>query len=71
MRHLSRESLEASLGQIVDAPRDYGVVVLLVRRPAVGMRELLAEARLDPAAGLNGDNWLDRGSSSTPDGSAD
>jgi MOSC domain-containing protein YiiM len=71
MQHLSRARLEARLDHILDSPRDHGVVVLLVRRPAVGVRELPAEARLDPAAGLVGDNWLDRGSRSTPDGAAD
>jgi MOSC domain-containing protein YiiM len=35
------------------------------------VRELPAEAMLDPAAGLVGDNWLARGSRGTPDGSAD
>ena len=71
MEHLSRERLEAGLGRIRESPRDDGLVVLIVRRPAVGERELPAEALLDPAAGLDGDNWLVRGSSGTPDGSAD
>jgi len=71
MPHLSYEDLEASLGHIRDSPPDHGVVVLVVRRPAVGVRELPAEAMLDPAAGLVGDNWLLRGSKTTPDGSAD
>jgi hypothetical protein len=71
MKHLSYQDLEASLGHIRDSPADRGVVVLVVRRPAVGSRELPAEAVLDPAAGLTGDNWLVRGSRSTPDGSAD
>jgi MOSC domain-containing protein YiiM len=71
VEHLSRERLEAGLGQIRAAPADGGRVVLLVRRPAVGQRDLLAEAVLGHAAGLEGDNWLARGSRSTPDGSAD
>jgi MOSC domain-containing protein YiiM len=71
MQRLSQEQLAASLDRILDSPRDHGVVVLLVRRPAVGARELPAEAALDLASGLAGDNWLDRGSRSTPDGSAD
>ena len=58
MQHLSYEFLEASLDHLRDAPADRGVVVLVVRRPAVGVRELLAEGMLDPAAGLAGDNWL-------------
>ena len=71
MEHLSRRALEAGLNQIRDSPRDAGHVVLVVRRPAVGVREIAAEAMLDEVAGLTGDNWLGRGSKSTPDGSAD
>jgi MOSC domain-containing protein YiiM len=71
MQQLSRAQLEAGLGHVLDSPRAGGTLVLLVRRPAVGVRELAAEATLDPAAGLVGDNWLDRGSSSTPDRTAD
>jgi MOSC domain-containing protein YiiM len=71
MQHLSRQDLEACLGHIRDSPADRGVVVLVVRRPAVGVRELPPEAMLNPAAGLVGDNWLARGSSGTPDGAAD
>ena len=71
VQHLSRVQLEAGLGHVLDSPAADGTLVLLVRRPADGIRELAAEARLDPAAGVVGDNWLDRGSSSTPDGSAD
>jgi len=58
------------MGKIRESPADNGRVVL-VRRPAVGVRELAGEAMLDPVTGLEGDNWLTRGSSSRPDGSAD
>jgi len=71
MEHLSRQRLEAGLGQIRESPRDAGQIVLVVRRPAVGVRELPGAVMLDPVAGLAGDNWLARGSTSTPDGSAD
>jgi len=71
MEHLPRERLMAGLGQIRDSPADRGRVVLVVSRPAVDQRELPAEAVLDQAAGLAGDNWLARGSKSTADGSAD
>jgi MOSC domain-containing protein YiiM len=70
VEHLSRERLEAGLGRIRQAPPDEGRIVLIVRRPAVGERDLPAEAMLDQDTGLDGDNWLVRGSSSTPDGSA-
>ncbi len=71
MEHLSRARLVAGLGQIRDSPHDAGQLVLIVRRPAVGQRDLPAEAVLDQVAGLDGDNWLARGSKNTPDGSAD
>ena len=71
MEHLPRERLMAGLGQIRDSPADRGRVVLVVSRPAVDQRELPAEAVLDQASGLAGDNWLARGSKSTEDGSAD
>jgi MOSC domain-containing protein YiiM len=70
MEHLSRERLEAGLGRIREAPQDGGRLVLIVRRPSVGQRELPAEVMLHQDSGLDGDNWLVRGSTSTPDGSA-
>jgi hypothetical protein len=71
VEHLSRQCLAAGLDRIRDSPADGGRLVLIVRRPAVGERERPAEAGLDRETGLAGDNWLARGSSRTPDGSAD
>jgi hypothetical protein len=71
VEHLSRDRLEAGLGRICDSPKDGGRLVLVVRRASVGERDLPAEAVIDQVAGLDGDNWLARGSKSTPDGSAD
>lgn len=71
MEHLSRERLEAGLDHIRESPQNHGRLVLVVRRPEVGQRDLPREAFLDQVTGLDGDNWLTRGSSSTPDGSAD
>ena len=63
----SEAELEAALGAIRAAPREVGVVELIVRRPAVDAREVLDEGTLDPALGLVGDTWHVRPSSSTPD----
>ena len=63
--------LDAHLPDVQTAPADGGRVELIVRRPAVDEREILAEAVLDPEVGLVGDGWLARGNRSTPDGSAD
>ncbi len=67
--HLSMEELEAGLDTIRAAPKDEGVLQLIVRRPQIEQREVLEEAQLDPVEGLVGDSWCRRGSSRTPDGS--
>ena len=41
---------------------------LIVRRPAIDEREVLAEGVLDCAVGLVGDSWPSRPSTSSPDG---
>jgi hypothetical protein len=68
--HLTAEELEAGLEEIRRAPKDDGVLELIVRRPAVDEREVLEEGVLDLSEGLVGDTWQVRGSSRTPDGSA-
>jgi hypothetical protein len=69
VQQLNRIELEAGLDHVRQAPLDDGTVELIVRRPAVDSREVLAEAILDVRAGLIGDSWQDRGSTSTADGS--
>lgn len=69
--HLDLERLEAGLDHVRRAPADHGTVALVVRRPAVDLREELDEATLDLATGLLGDTWSSRPSKSTPDGSPD
>jgi hypothetical protein len=71
MEQLARHHLEAGLDHIRASPVDGGRVVLVVGRPSSGVRDLLAEAVLDSVVGLAGDNWLARGSKTTPDGAAD
>jgi hypothetical protein len=70
VRHLTMAELEAGLGQICQAPRDEGVLELIVRRPRVDEREILEEGQLDLVQGLVGDSWKMRSSSRTPDKSA-
>ena len=69
MKHLTRDELEAGLDAIRQAPVDEGVLELIVRRPAIGVREVLEAGELDLAQGLVGDTWHLRGSSRTADGS--
>ena len=68
MEKAALEEVRAAAGS---APTDIGIVRLIVRRPAVDVREVLDEARLDVEEGLVGDGWRARGNRHTPDGSAD
>jgi hypothetical protein len=68
-RHPTTAELEAGLDAIRASPREAGVLEMIVRRPAVGVREILEEAELDIARGLVGDTWHTRRSGRTPDGS--
>ena len=70
MKHLGMEELEAGLAEIRRSPRNEGRLAMIVRRPRTEEREILEQAELDVVAGLVGDNWQVRGSSSTQDGAA-
>src|SRR5262245_35876784 len=70
MRHLTTEELHDGLDVIRESPADQGVLKLIVRRPAVGEREVLGEGQLDIQEGLVGDNWRYRGSTRTAGGQA-
>ena len=68
IRYLTREELEAGVGDIRRAPKDEGVLHMIVRRPNVDERELLDEAQLSVDEGVVGDTWRLRSSSRMPDG---
>jgi MOSC domain-containing protein YiiM len=70
VRRLSLDELQAGLDHIRRSPGDRGTVVFIVRRPETLKREVIAEAQLDLALGLVGDNWKARGYRKSPDGSA-
>jgi hypothetical protein len=59
----SRTSLESRLDHLRAAPGRAGTLAMIVRRPEVGVREILEEGVLDEAGGLVGDNWLGRATS--------
>ena len=69
-KHLPIETLTAGLDDIRQSPKATGVLELIVRRPQTEAREVLDAGELDLAEGLVGDNWKQRGSSQTADGSA-
>ena len=62
---------DAWLREVRRSPTDHGQLEMIVRRPAIGEREVLDSAELDTVVGLVGDNWLERGSRSAPDGAAE
>ncbi len=68
--HLTMAELTAGMENIRQAPKDDGVLKMIVRRPEVDSRETLQEAELSLVDGLVGDNWKMRGSRHMPDGSA-
>ncbi len=70
VKHLPMERLTAGLDDVRQSPKATGVLELIVRRPQTETREVLDAGELDLAEGLVGDNWKQRGSSQTADGSA-
>ena len=67
--HLNMEALEAGLDHIRQAPKQEGILQMIVTRPDVDQRDVLEEGQIDEKTGLIGDNWNVRPSSRTPDGS--
>ena len=70
VKHLSTEALTVGLDDIRQSPKATGVLELIVRRPQTETREVLDAGELNLIEGLAGDNWKQRGSSQTADGSA-
>jgi MOSC domain-containing protein YiiM len=50
-------ALEQGLSAVRLAPRDQGVLEMIVVRPEPDRRRVLSEGRLDPREGLVGDRW--------------
>lgn len=55
--HATLSELEAGLAAMAPSPGNEGVLRMIVRRPAVGEREVLAQGEVDPEVGLVGDRW--------------
>jgi hypothetical protein len=55
--------LEAQLDHLRAAPAETGTLEMIVRRPDLGERDIVAAGVLDEADGLIGDNWLVRATS--------
>ena len=70
INHLTTADLEAGLDEIRNAPKDQGILDMIVRRPEDEAREVIEIGELDTVAGLVGDNWQSRPSSRSADGKA-
>jgi hypothetical protein len=57
VRYLDYAELEAALPSLRAAPRERGVLEMIVRRPARNEREVLEQGELVAGAGLVGDRW--------------
>lgn len=69
-QHATLADLDAGVDHFLGSPANQGTVELLLRRPAVDERDVLDAAELRVGEGVVGDNYLARGSSTTPDGAA-
>ncbi len=58
---------ELGLDHVRHSPADAGRLEMIVTRPTIDGREVLATAELDPVTGLVGDTWTQRPSRRTPD----
>ena len=56
-RHLTLAELQAHLPDILDSPKDAGVVRGIVIRPAAGERRDLDSSEISLAGGVHGDHW--------------
>ena len=69
--HRRMADLEAGMTPLLEAPRDCGVLELIVIRPAKEQRVMLDEVWLSPGGGVQGDNWAKGCWKSLPDGRPD
>jgi MOSC domain len=67
-RHLSLEELAEGLSEILESPKDRGVLKAIVIRPETEARESLPKCELSPEGGVHGDNWARGCWMSLPDG---
>ena len=69
--HRSMPDLEAGMAQLLEAPRDGGVLELIVVRPIKEQRTILDAVWLSPDSGAEGDVWAKGCWMSLPDGRPD
>jgi MOSC domain-containing protein YiiM len=70
IKYLSMIELEAGMDYIRQSPMDDGRLKMIARRPVDDEREVIERGELHHLEGLIGDNWKQRGSKHSEDGSA-
>ncbi len=71
MEFISEQQFRERLSYVADAPKDGGVLKLLVVRPKSDARELVESCHLSLSGGAEGDNWVKGCWKSLEDGSPD
>jgi hypothetical protein len=69
--HMTAIELEQGLPEVLASPRDAGTLNSIFVRPAANERRTLAEARLTPEGGIDGDRWVTDSYYRLPDGTSD
>ena len=59
--HPTTDEIEAGMAKVLGSPKTDGRLMMIVRRPKVNAREVIAAGTLDVDRGLIGDNWLKKG----------
>ena len=70
MNYTSSQELQSNLDNILESPKNNGVLKMISRRPGVNLREVLNTGELSLTDGLIGDSWKERGSRHTPNKTA-
>ena len=68
VKHLSLDELNRGLSEILQSPKDRGVLRAIVIRPETDARVSLPQCQLSPEGGVHGDNWAQGCWMSLPDG---
>jgi MOSC domain-containing protein YiiM len=67
-KHLSLDELKEGLSEILQSPKDRGILRAIVIRPETDARVSLQQCELSPEGGVHGDNWAKGCWMSLPDG---
>ena len=67
-KHLTRAELEAGLPEILQSPKDNGLVEAITVRPVSEERRVVQSTRMTLAGGVEGDHWANGCWKSTEDG---